>query len=157
MIIWIDTREQQPLDFSEFDIITEVKLSKLDVGDYSIQMKNGFIPSVRFERKSVPDLFGTLSSGYDKFKEEINRAKEFNLELILLIEDSLSNIAIGTEFSTISGDKIIKTIFSLWERYNVYPIFCQNRSECSRYIVEIGSAIGRKALKDLKEQKKVKK
>lgn len=153
MIIWQDTREQEPLDFSGFDIITEVKESKLDCGDYCIQFKNGFIPNLRFERKSIPDLFGTLGKGHKRFKQEIERANTFSIKLILLIEGSLSEVDNGTYYSTIEGGSIIKTVFSLWERYGVYPIFAKDRAECARYIVEIGSAIGRKAIRDLKESK----
>jgi hypothetical protein len=75
--------------------------------------------------------------------------------LILLIEGTLSDISNGTYYSSVNGDKVLKTVFSLWERYNIYPIFAQSREECSRYIVEIGTAIGRKALKDLKDQKRI--
>lgn len=155
MIIWQDTREQSPLDFSGYDIVTEVKHSKLDCGDYCVQFKNGFIPAVRWERKSIPDLFGTLGKGHDRFKEEIQRAKDFDVKLMLLIEGTIADISNGTYYSTIDGDKIVKTVFSLWERYDLYPVFCVDRNECARFIVEVGSAIGRKAIRDLKEQKKV--
>ena len=66
----MDKREKIGLIFSHPDIRATI-LHHLNVGDYCICFHDGHIPSVVFERKSVGDLFGTLTGGYDRFKKEI--------------------------------------------------------------------------------------
>ena len=82
--IFIDSREQLPLDFN---CKSEVK--GLKFGDYSFydadKAGNTFI-----ERKSLNDFIGTLSGGYERFEREIIRAKEANAYLIILVEEDLS-------------------------------------------------------------------
>jgi hypothetical protein len=59
----------------------------------------------------------------------------------------------GYEHSNRQGDSIVKQLFMLWEKYNVMPVFCSSREEMAYYIIEFYSAIGRKALADLKATK----
>jgi ERCC4-type nuclease len=58
--ILIDTREQYPLDFSNFNDV-EVEIGTCWPGDYTIK---GWEKSIAFERKSVSDLIGTMKEGY---------------------------------------------------------------------------------------------
>ncbi len=150
MIIFQDTREQSPLDFSKYDIVTEVEVNTLKAGDYACQFKDGYIPPVFFEKKSIGDLFGTLGKGYKRFKRELEKAEKFNLRLILLITSSLSTVLKGYKYSTIEPTALVKRIFSLWVRHNLLPVFCKDKTEAARFIVEYYSAIGRKLLKDRK-------
>ena len=154
MKIIIDTREQLPLDFSSYEYVTEVERTKIDAGDYACVYKNGYIPAVRFERKSIGDCFGTMTQGHDRFKREIERAKDYEVKLIIIIEGTLTKVLKGYEHSKVEGSSIVKTLFTFWEKYDVMPVFCKDREECSRYIYEFYTAIGRKALNDLKEAKR---
>ena len=142
MIILQDTREQLPLDFKH-EFITGRKIMKLEVGDYCCLYKDGSVPNIIFERKSIGDLFGTLGGGYERFKREIIRAKELNIKLILIIEGSLSKVLKGYDRSQLSGISIIKKLFTLWVRYDLLPVFAKDRDECSRFIIEYYLAIGR--------------
>lgn len=142
MKILIDTREQNPLDFNH-EFVTEIKTMKLDVGDYAVEFANGYVPPVRFERKNLTDLFGTLGKGYDRFKREIERAKVSDTKLILIVEGSLGKVLKGTDFSHRDGFAIVKQMFTIWVRYGVLPVFCKDREECSRYILEYFLAVGR--------------
>ena len=142
MKIIADTREQIPLEFNH-EFITEVKSMKLEVGDYACQYTNGFIPPVRFERKSIGDLFGTMGSGYERFKKEIERAKDYEVRLILIIEGSMFKVLKGYEPSSLKGSSVVKKLFTLWVRYNVMPVFCKDRDDMTNYITEFFLAIGR--------------
>ena len=64
-MIVTDSREQLVLWKN-----TEVK--KLDFGDYSIADHEQYFA---IERKSLPDLMQTLTSGHDRFKRELERAQ----------------------------------------------------------------------------------
>ena len=70
MTIIIDNREQKPLEFS-----VPTKRGTLAVGDYRAEFSDGSVSQVVFERKSINDLYGTLSKGYSRFKREIEDRK----------------------------------------------------------------------------------
>lgn len=138
----IDTREQKPLDFSETELFTVVK-EGLPVGDYWCAWPDGKEMPICFERKSIPDLFGTLTGGIKRFKRELGRAVEFKLAVILIVEGTLSEVLAGIPHSTVKGESILKTVMTLWVKYDLIPVFCPNRSEMKRYILETFEAINR--------------
>jgi len=142
MKIIVDTREQLPLDF-QHHYITEVIRRKCEVGDYGCQLEDGHETPIYFERKSVSDLFGTLSSGYKRFKKEIIRAKENKILLIIIIEGNLSKILKGFENSDRCGDSICQQLFTILIRYKIPFICCKDREEMTRYITEFYLAYGR--------------
>lgn len=140
--IIIDTREQLPLDFSRsrtFDTIGK----KLDVGDYGLEV-DGVLQPFIFERKSLGDLCGTLTSGHARFKSEIDRALSSNKILIVIIEGSYSDL-ITNNFkssfrSKIKGYVVAKICHTLFFKYNIQFVFCQDRTESSRYIQDFFSS-----------------
>jgi ERCC4-type nuclease len=150
MKIIIDTREQTYLEFP-FEFITEVKREKLIVGDYQAEFQNGYRPPLIFERKSINDLYGTLGKGYKRFKKEIIRAKENGIRLVIVIEGSIVKVSKGIKMSDMSGESIIKRLFTLWIKHDVYIVFCNSREEMASYIYETYCAIGRLLKKDKKE------
>lgn len=81
--ILIDTREQNPLRFSNS------KTMKLSCGDYGTSGE--LYADVFIERKSLSDLAGTLSGGKSRFLSEIQRSKELGYYLIVLVEDTFLN------------------------------------------------------------------
>ena len=154
MTILIDTREQTPLEFTH-QFITNVERIKLDVGDYGCRFADDHIPSIFFERKSIGDLFGTMTSGYKRFKREILRAQESKTTLIIIIEGTLSKVLRGYEHSTVEGITIVKKLLTLWVKYGIKPVFCKDRDEMSLYIAEFYCAVGRQYIENKKKQKQV--
>lgn len=154
MEIIIDNREQKCLEF-DHPYVTGVSYETISCGDYGVRFKNGYVPPLFFERKSISDLYGTMGKGYPRFKKELSRAKENDLRLILIIEGTLTKIFKGYKHSTIKGISLIRKLFTLWIKYDLLPVFCRDRAEMSNFICEYYGAIGRKALADLKEQKNV--
>lgn len=146
-----DSREQNKLTFDHPEI-AGVKICKLDIGDYAIRFEDGFIPPVYFQRKGIGDLFGSLTKGYSRIKEEIARTQANDLTLIIIIEGTLSKIFKGYRHSGIKGISIIKTLFSLWCRYGVIPVFVKDREEMSLYIINYYLAIWRKRISKESEE-----
>ncbi len=142
MKILIDSREQKPLEF-DFPYVEEIRVEKLEVGDYTVEYNDGYRPPVIFEKKSIPDLYGTLGKGHKRFKKEIAKAKDMNIKLILIIEGTLSKVLKGYEHSTLSGISIVRTVFSLWLRYGLTPVFCKDRAEMQTFIYNYYTSIGR--------------
>ena len=137
-----DTREQTPLEFP-YEFVSEVKIEKLPVGDYTCVYEDGYRVPIIFERKSISDLFGTLGRGYKRFKNEIMLAKTLGIRLVLIIEKPLGTVLKGYEKSDLSGESVIRKLFTLMVKYDVFPVFCKDREEMSRYIYEFYCSIGR--------------
>lgn len=82
--ILIDTREQKPLCF------VNSKEHKLDFGDYTVGGDSYNYTYV--DRKSENDFKGTLGTGYNRFRNELARARQFNSFLYIVIEQSLPQL-----------------------------------------------------------------
>lgn len=131
MIIIRDTREQAKLLFSsEIEVIDK----KLDFGDYGCELADGHVVPIVFERKSVNDLFGTLTSGYDRFKAEIIRSQEAKCRMILIIEGTITKVGKGIKHSKRNPDSLLDQIFTLFVRYKIIPVFAKDPMEASRWI-----------------------
>ena len=138
MIIIVDTREQLPLEFS-----VPTKRGTLAVGDYRAEFSDGSVSQVVFERKSLNDLYGTLSKGYSRFKEEITRARELQLSLIIIVEGSLRRVLSGCSNSQRTPISIVYQLFTLRVRYGIETVFCNTREEMSQYITHYFLALER--------------
>lgn len=151
MKIKIDQQEKLPLDFTVGGSISEVTVTHLPIADYWASWEDGTEMPVIFERKTVADLFGTLTNGMERFKREIAKANENNIKLILIVEGSICDVLAGADYSSTAGKSILKTMFTLWLKYDVVPVFCNNRSEMKRFILETFESCG----KNYKPRKKL--
>jgi len=84
MRIMIDTREQTPLKFQNS------KPHKLDFGDYTASGE--YYNKTYIDRKSETDFKSTMTVGYDRFRKELQRAKEFDSFLYIVTESSIDKI-----------------------------------------------------------------
>jgi len=82
--ILIDTREQLPL---EFESSRELKL---DFGDYTLGGSHYNYTYV--DRKTEGDFKSTLTQGFERFKRELERARQFNSYLYIVVESTLKEI-----------------------------------------------------------------
>lgn len=131
MIILIDSREQLALEFPK---AKETRNVCLKVGDYSACFYEDHQISIVFERKSIADLYGTLSAGYERFRREIDRAKKNNIRLIIIVEGTLSKVLKGYCHSSRNAISIVYQLFTLRARHNIETVFCKDREEMSEYI-----------------------
>jgi hypothetical protein len=82
--ILIDTREQKPLIFNKSEDL------KLDFGDYTVGGSDYNYTYV--DRKAEQDFKGTLSGGFQRFKRELQRVKDFESYLFIVVESNMSKI-----------------------------------------------------------------
>ena len=68
----------------------EIENMALKFGDYAFSSSTATC-NCYIERKSLADLIGTMSGGYERFIKEIKRAEESKAYLVILVEDSLQN------------------------------------------------------------------
>lgn len=120
--IIVDTRERSPFSFDSKTIN-----KKLDFGDYSVE---GSYLSI--ERKSMSDLAGTLTTGFDRFCREIERSGY----LIVLVEETAEYVMNFTpdykwsNKSKIRGSFICNRIRGLLQTYdNLQFLFANGKDE----------------------------
>lgn len=127
-----DSREQKSI---KTDFSTVVK--KLDFGDYSIQRDNQLI---NIERKSNPDLYGSLASNasFERFCREMERARVANKYIIVLVESSFSSVFYAQNWflRKANPEFIMHRMRDLCRKFpkTVQFLFCGGRKEAAKLI-----------------------
>lgn len=151
--IFVDTREKPQAigkilkQFEESGI--EVIRSKLYVGDYQ-NLDNGRLVIDR--KQNLQELCGNVCQQHERFVNELYRAKEHGIKIIILCEHSPSikcledvqgwvNPRLRTSPKAMTGEKLYKILSTLTQRYNVDFEFC-GKHETGKRIIELlgGSA-----------------
>ena len=124
------------VDFFKRETISQ----KLDYGDYAFSHPKHSC-NCHIERKSLADFISTISGGYDRFIKEIERAKEGDANLIILIEDTINNALSFKYLPHISKkikaspDFIFHRVRGIIQEYpHVQFLFVNGRKESSRMI-----------------------
>ena len=142
------------LDFSGIEGIEKIEEIALSYGDYTAVVHGKPVPIV-FERKGLGDLFGTMTSGYERFKREMERAKASNMKLILIIEGSYTDVWGGYSHSQFSGEAMMKKLATLYVKYDLEYIFCESRRVMARRIADTFLAVERNWFLDTGVREKV--
>ena len=130
--IIIDTRENEVL---KFDGQKEIK--KLDFADYSADINpfNAYI-----ERKSLEDFIGSFSSGFDRLNREMQRAKDKNAHIIIMVESKIDNLLSFNRLKYLrtkaSVDFILKRTRDLLLNHDNVQICCVDGRERASEFVE---------------------
>jgi len=131
----IDTREQDPMPFENS------KVQKIDVGDYTAGDPD--YSDVHIERKSQSDFFGTFYSpqNFERFIKEIERAKEFGVYLIVVVERGIDNCLNYKSFFTKDENVTNHTFYNVRQVMQKYDncqfVFCRNRDLAREMILTI--------------------
>lgn len=133
--IFIDSREQQRLDFS-----VPVKDMKLSVGDYGCGPN--FFSDVFVERKSIQDLAGTLSAGFERFEREVQRADMLGSYLVVVAEGSFSDVLSYSPSNSfakkMTGSHIFYQMRQIMNKFtNIQFVFAGNRKRAADMIEKI--------------------
>ena len=125
MKLIIDSREQDPLEF-----IGESEVGTLSTGDYSLK---GFEDYIAIERKSLPDLLGSITSGRDRFERELSRSRGLEY-FAIVVESDFSDISKGNFKSKMSVTSAVASILAFSVRYKLPIFFCQDRQQASQIV-----------------------
>jgi len=127
--IIVDTREGLP--YWKNNVIKK----KLDTGDYSLE---GMETRFTIDRKSLPDLFGTLGKGYTRFRKELVRSQE--LEYFGIYIEGTPEKVFAKDFpgsyhiKRMTGRAVMRQLKTIEEKYGVHVVFCESRVGCKRAI-----------------------
>ena len=118
--IIVDTREQRPL----FDT-PPAQLVGIPTGDYSIV---GHTATIAIERKSLPDLLGSVGRGRERFREEFVRLSDIRYRAVV-IEGTMSGLMKQRRWGRVTPAHAIGTMASWAIEYQVPVFFCDDRSK----------------------------
>jgi ERCC4-type nuclease len=93
--ILVDSREQLPYTFTGLDVIVPTAVVGLPTGDYSIE---GHESEVAIERKSLSDLYGSVTWGRGRFEREVQRLSELSAFAAVMVEATWPQIADPSSF-----------------------------------------------------------
>ena len=126
-MIITDTREQKPLWDPAF---FNVKIQKLNEGDYTTEDLLGI---AHVERKSGIDLYGSITQGHTRFRNELKRAIEKNVKLAVFVEctreDFFRKKFKGGYRLQADGETLLKIISTISNKYNVEFVWCEDRDD----------------------------
>jgi len=126
-IMVVDTREQKPL-FKPKPWIVEAGLNS---GDYSIQ---GFETVITIERKSIPDLLGTLGKGRIRFEKELNRMSEYKWKG-LLIEGLENDVYQPNDFSSMHPNSIYHSLAAIETKWGMCIYYAKDKKHARWWVL----------------------
>jgi ERCC4-type nuclease len=130
MRVVIDTREQRPYSFEEFDC----ERRALPAGDYSLA---GLEESFAIERKSVQDLIHTVLRGRRRFTRELQKLQSYQFAAVV-IEGSLEDILSGTYTSDIAPAALLGIIVGIMQAYHpVHVVFAHDRGHAHALVTQM--------------------
>lgn len=130
--ILVDTREQRPLFKGN-----EFKRHALYVGDYTTTK---LIDRFHIERKSPEDLYGTITSGHYRFRNELLRADQNDIKLVMVVEsrkkDFVKKLFDRRKITKLSSEHIEKIINTVEKKYGLEIVWCSSREAAKRYTIK---------------------
>ncbi len=111
--------------------------SKLYVGDYT-RLDNQTI-CIDTKKDLLEVANNICGKSHERFRNELVRATELNIKLIILVESTWTKeTAWGwtSKYTKVKGSTLMKAICSIEKKYNVEFIFC-TKEETARKIIDI--------------------
>ena len=131
MILLIDSREQTPLSFSDYDVT--VQTAALQTGDYSIL---GLEHKIAVERKSLDDLAQSFTKGRERFERECQRGMGLDV-FAVVAECTWSDLAHSKYKSRINPNALMQSIVAWQVKYNTMFFFAGNSKGASYYVISL--------------------
>ncbi len=127
----LDTREQNPFNFSRFDgWFAGVEKKALKLGDYSIA---GLEELCVVERKDLSDLVHSFTAERPAFISRLRRMSTYPQRL-LVITAPLSTVKSSYPFSNANPNRIMQSLVAMLAGWNV-PFVCTETHELGEEIV----------------------
>ena len=130
-VVLIDTREQNPFDFSRFEGWFEgIEKRALPVGDYSIA---GLEDDCVVERKDLADLVRSLTADRTVFVDRLRHMSDYPHRL-LLITAALSKVKSPHAYSGGSPNRIAQSLIAILAGLRI-PFLCSETHELGEELV----------------------
>lgn len=154
MVIQIDSREKARAIRKIVDAFNQqgVKhfVSKLHVGDYM----NFDNPRLIIDRKqNLTEVASNVCQGHRRFTDELKRAQEIGIKVIILVEHSnqiksiddvhkWNNPRLKASPKAVTGEKLEKILKTMERKYDTQFLFCDKLHTGSKIIELLGGVSG---------------
>lgn len=132
-MIFVDSREQLPYWKG-----SKAAKTALLVGDYTTFYLMG---KYHIERKSLVDLYGTVTKGHYRFKKEILRAKFAKIKLEVVVEGSKKDFKLKKfykgEDRLVEGETLIKIVDSIERKHKIKFHWCSTRDAARKKVLSL--------------------
>ena len=125
--IVIDTREQAPYRFAEYETIRK----GIKSGDYSLE---GYENHVAVERKSHADAYGCVGASRKRFEECLGRLSLLDRACVV-IECGLSEFAVPPSRTRVDARMAVGSYISWSVKYRIPVYWCDTREYAERVTV----------------------
>src|SRR5579859_1410029 len=127
-VVVVDTREQNPLDFSRFcGLFASNERKALKLGDYSIAgLENLYV----VERKDLADLIHSCTTDRSVFIKRLQQMAKYPQRL-LLITSTLSQIKSPHSHAAVNPNRITQSLIAMLAGLQV-PFLCSETHELGR-------------------------
>jgi hypothetical protein len=129
--IIVDTREQKPLNINY-----ETRREGLKFADYWLNKEDN---KCYVERKETKDFIGTFTGGCERFSRELERAKEQEAYVVVVVENSLDNmmrfnyLKYITKKVQVTPEFVMRNVRDIIQKHdNVQFLFAKGRTEATR-------------------------
>jgi len=119
----IDTREQTPLPISKLSTETGTLYS----GDYSVK---GMEEVFAIERKTIADLVGSLTSGRDRFMNELHRLRGYRFRRLLIV-GSRNDIKTGNYRSRTKPRAVLASLAAVEALFDIPATFSPDQTQAA--------------------------
>lgn len=138
--IIIDSREQKPYTFDDYNV--ETKEATMKTGDYAVQQpgyynQNGtYAAPFAVERKGKSDFLNSITHERDRFEREIQRADGWKAPMPVVVEAPWITFTQGNYYRNINPNSIIGTVEKWPDHYNVDFFFRPDRKDAEKFTYE---------------------
>ncbi len=132
-VVHIDQREKNPFRFTGLcadaaknkrPLIVPTEFVHMPTGDYTVA---GFESRVCVERKSLADLFSTLSQHRERFEREHQRMAEMHRAMVVVEAPWYDVCHFPPEHSRLHPKTVFRTAVSWYARYGIPWIMAEDR------------------------------
>jgi hypothetical protein len=124
-VILVDTREQNPFDFSRFEgWFSGIEKKPLKLGDYSVA---GLEDVCVVKRKDLPDLIRSLTADRSVFVDRLRRMSHYPHRL-LVITAALSQVKSPYPHGSVNPNRITQSLIAVLAGLQV-PFLCTGTHE----------------------------
>lgn len=137
--LMVDTREQQPLTFEDFEDIV-IWRDTLDVGDYTISGHDRPADdhSVIIERKAnCKELVTNLGAEWDRFKREAEILSNYKIKQIVVCGPDNFGFLYDKKYTKLHPNFIYRQLGILLLDYGISTIFLPDRKAAESYIFRL--------------------
>lgn len=142
--IAIDSREQRP----QFHVSIPWVVCTLPAGDYA---PVGYETEIAVERKSLADLFGSVTRDNARFQRELEKLSTYRYAAVV-IEASQRDVLSGVRYSQIPGGRVLSTCATLEAKHKVPFHFATDRAGATLWTLELLDAAWRRAEAEKRQQ-----